>query len=105
MLNYYNMLPKINPRKLLIAAVILFAVFLLSCGIGDLQIYSEGAHSASDARFAVTAPFFFGFVLIGFFGLLYAYKNAGHVESLYGFVVVCFCYFCIEIFYQLCGGI
>lgn len=96
---------KINPRKLLVATIILFAVFLLSCGLGASKIYGEGAHSASDARYAVTAPFFFGFVLIGFFGLLYAYKNAGHAECLYGFVVVGFCYFCIEIFYQLCGGL
>ena len=91
-------------RKLLIVAVVLLAVFMLSNGLGASQIYRVGAHSASDARFAVTAPFFFGFVLIGFFGLLSAYKNAGKIECLYGFGIVGFCYFGIEVIYQLCGG-
>lgn len=103
---------RINPHKVLIASVILLAIFMLANGLGAFQIFVSGvpyaptmAEGLKEARFALAAPFFGGFVLIGFFGMLYAYKNAKRPECLLGFLIVGFCYFSIEIMYSVCGGI
>ena len=86
------------------AILVLAAIFLLAGGIGALRVYQFGAASTSEARFALSAPFFAGFLFVGFLGMLKAYKLAGKAECLYGFLVVGFCYFSIEILYQACGG-
>jgi hypothetical protein len=96
---------RLNPKKLLIATVILFVVFLLACGVGAFNAYTYGASSSSEAVFAVSAPFFGGFVLIGFFGLMQVYKNRASAQCLYGFLIVGFCYGGIEILFQACGGV
>jgi hypothetical protein len=84
----------------LVASVILFCVFLLSGGLDDLKSYIFGASSIAEYRFATIAPFFGGFVLIGFFGLLYIYRNARSWKCLLGFLIVGFCYFAIETLFQ-----
>lgn len=91
-------------RKLLIAAFVLFMVVLLSGGVGAFTVYVGGADSQGEAVFAVTAPFFGGFVLIGFFGLLYLFRNRQSGECLYGFLIVLFCYGGIEVLFKACGG-
>ena len=95
----------IKIRKLLIATAILFTVFLLAGGLGVFQTYVYGASSIMEYRYAVIAPFFGGFVLIGFFGLLYVYRNRGSAECLYGFLIVGFCYGGIEVLLRACGGV
>lgn len=90
---------RINPHKLLIAASILLTIFFLSGGLSDYKIYRDGTTSIKEYRFATIAPFFAGFVFVGFLGMLKAYKNAGSVESLYGFAIVGFCYFGIELLF------
>lgn len=72
--------------------------------LGATKAYLFGAQSIGEYNFAVSAPFFGGFVLVGFFGLLQIIRNVGSKECLYGFFVVGFCYVGLEILFQATGG-
>lgn len=100
----FKWLLKFNGKRLLIVTVIFFVIFLLSGGLAACRDYMFGADSASEVAFAVTAPFFGGFILIGFFGLLYIFRNRQSGECLYGFLIVLFCYGGIEVLFRACGG-
>ena len=92
-------------EKVLIPSVVLLCVFLLAGGFSALQSYAYGAQSYSDYIFNTIAPFFAGFILIGAFGLIYAYRRRGSWHCLLGFGISIFCYCGIEILYQAAGGI
>lgn len=92
-------------QKLLIASVILFCVALLAGCLGFFNAMQFGAGSLEEYRFVMTTPFFGGFILIGFFGLLYVYRNRASNQCLYGFAIVLFCYGGIEVIFKAVGGI
>lgn len=95
--------PKVNIKKLLAATVILFSVACASM-YGAFWSYIYGAQSYHDYMFAITAPFYAGFVLIGFFGLMYVYRYRRSSQCLYGFLITIFCYGGIEIMYKATGA-
>lgn len=101
----WRLIQKFSAKRVLIASVVLLSVFLLACGVGTFQVYFFGAQSWGDAVYALSAPFFFGFCLIGFFGLRYIYNQRGSRDCLYGFLVVGVCYGGIEVLFQMCGGL
>lgn len=75
----------------------LLVIFLLAGGIGSYVVFTQGASTVMEARFALTGVFFFGFLFAGFLGLLYAINNRESRRCLLGFVVVLFCYGSIEL--------
>jgi hypothetical protein len=85
--------------------VFLFCVALVSGGVGMVNVLMNGADSVLDARFALTAPFFGLFVLVGFFGLLLAYNKRGSRDGFLGLIVTVFCYIFIEVLYNVCLGV
>jgi hypothetical protein len=92
-------------KKLIIIGTILFCVFLVAGGLSLVTGLTSGFYSYADARFGLSAPFFALFVLVGFFGLLMAYKQRGTQQGLFGLLIVLFCYVCIEVLYSVCGGV
>jgi hypothetical protein len=99
-----NKLLKLFSGRSLIALVLLLCVGLLAGGVGFLNICMNGAQSYDEYIFTMTAPFAGGFVLIGFFGFLYAYRNRFCGQCLYGFLVVGVSYICLEILFNACVG-
>lgn len=90
--------------KVFIASVLLCCVFLLSGGLSLAYVLVNGSGSVLVARFALTAPFFGLFVLVGLFGLLMAYKKAGMREGVYGLVISGACFLFIEVLYNTVLG-
>jgi hypothetical protein len=90
--------------KLGIALMLLLNMFLLVGGFSVAKTYMIGASSYEEYIFGATAPFFFGFVLVGFFGLLNVYRWRGSSKCLYAFMVVLLSYVCIEILFTSCGA-
>ena len=90
-------------RKLTKIIIILGVVFLLAGGISALSAYAYGAKSYEQYACASTMPLFFGFVLFGAYGLLFAYKNHQSAKCLLGLLVAVVCYFCIEVFINQMG--
>ena len=84
--------------------VMLAVIFLLSGGVGSYVVFTQGASSGVEARFALSGVFFFGFVFAGFLGLKYAVDNRDSARCLLGFVVVLFCYFSIELIGWVANG-
>lgn len=91
-------------KRLLVSTVLLICLFLVSGGIGAFNVYLNGAESYLDYSFTLTWPFFLLFVFVGVLGLLKTVNGKGSVESLYGLIVVVFCYVCIEVLFKACGG-
>jgi hypothetical protein len=89
-------------RRLVVAAVLTYAIFMLACGLNVAADYVWGAKSYASYRFSTTAPLFAGNVMMGFFGLLWAYKNRGSKWCLVGFGITVFCYAFIEWLFNVC---
>lgn len=87
---------------------ILFFGFVFFCLAGGPQMVyglSNGFHTAREARFGVTTPFYAGFLFTGFFGVIYALKNFRvWSRCLLGFGVLGFSFLCIEVLYVAVGG-
>jgi len=90
--------------RLLVVVLVLFSVFLLAGGVSALQAYTSGAKTYSQYVTATLAPLFGGFVLMGAFGLVYAYKNRQSRFCLVGFGIALFCYFALEGLFSVLGG-
>ena len=90
-------------RTLLILCVLLVVVFLLSGGLGAVHSYLFGAESFGEYRYSTVAPFFGGFILVGAFGLMFAYKHRDSRVCLLGFLISIFCYCGIEVFVNMLG--
>jgi hypothetical protein len=99
-----NFLRLFSGKRLLVGTVLLVCLFLVSGGVGAFYVYLFGAESYFDYAFTLTWPFFLLFVFVGFLGLLKTVQGKGSVESLYGLIVVLFCYVCIEVLFKACGG-
>ena len=96
---------KLNFRKLLTVGLVLACVFLFAGGFSAIRSYSVGASSYEEYRMNTLAPLFGGCVMIGAFGLLYAYKNRGSRICLVGFFITVFCYGFMEYLFQAIGGL
>lgn len=96
-------LSQLKTPKFLTVGSILFCIFLLAGGLGTVHVYLFGARTYSEYIFSVTAPFFAGFVFVGFLGLWSAYKNRCSSRCLYGLLVVVCAYFCIEVLVNAVG--
>lgn len=92
-----------NLRKLGMAGFLLLAIFLISGGLHATICYLFGAPTNIDAIQAISAPFIGGFILIGFFGLMYTYKKRSSKYCLLGLLIALFCYGGIETIYGLIG--
>lgn len=90
-----------NRSNLVFFGILIFTLFFLSGGPNTLNIYlNHLSVSVRTARSVLTAPFFTGFLLFGFMGLRYAWKNAkdkGKVAL--GFVYTVFSYFGLEVLF------
>jgi len=95
-------LHRINIKKLFIATVILLVIYVGTM-LGATQAYIFGAQSYSDYVYAISAPFFAGFVFVGFLGILKVYKERASPQCLYGFLIVGFCYCGIEVMMKMTG--
>jgi hypothetical protein len=102
MLNPNSFLHRINIKKLYIIFVMLATIFLLAGGISALFSYinNGGPTTYEEYRMNTLAPLFGGSIMMGSFGLLYAYKNRGNAICLFGFFVTLFCYGFIEYLFQ-----
>jgi hypothetical protein len=80
---------------------------MLSGGFSALYSYinNGGPTTFQEYRMNTLAPLFGGCIMIGAFGLLYAYKNRGNRICLVGFGITLFCYAFIEYLVQAIGGI
>ena len=92
-------------RRLLLIGVILFAVFAFSGGFSAVSSYLFGATSYSEYRMSTLVPLYAGGLLMGSFGLMFAYKNRGSAVCLVGFGITVFCYGFIEYLVQAVGVI
>lgn len=92
-----------NINKLLGIGLILGIVFLLAGGISAINSYVNGAKTYMEYRMNTLAPLYAGSILIGAFGLMYAYKNRGSAVCLVGFFITLFCYGFIEYLMQAVG--
>ncbi len=93
-------------RKRSLVTVGLFSLIFF-CLVGAPLIINGylGYSKADEARVAVPAPFFAGFLFMGFLGLVGAvksYRNPAKVSL--GLFMVVFAYVGIELFFGLVGG-
>lgn len=100
-----KLLSLFSGKRLLVGTVLFVCIFLVSGGVGAFNVYLNGADSYFDYSFTLTWPFFLLFVFVGFLGLVKTVNGKGSVESLYGLVVMVFCYVCIEVLFKACGGL
>jgi hypothetical protein len=93
-------------KRLYVVVVIVGVVFLLSGGFSALYSYinNGGPTTYQEYRMNTLAPLFAGSILMGAFGLMYAYKNRANRICLVGFGVTLFCYGFIEYLFQAIGG-
>ena len=78
----------------------LVTLFFLSGGLSALQAYLYGAESYEQYVAATTAPLFAGAVLMGAYGLMYAYKHRESRVCLIGFFITLLCYGFIEYLFK-----
>lgn len=83
-------------HHILTITLILFSVFLLTGGFNTLKCYIYGAETYPEYRATSTAPFYAGAILMGAYGLMYAYKNRHTPQCLIGLIITIFCYAIIE---------
>lgn len=96
----FNVLSKIPGGPLLLMVTLGFSVFCFSGGAGVVDGLLNGFSGARSAAIGATAVFFGGFLVTGFFGLMFALRNRDNaVKCLLGFGVVLFSYFSIESLY------
>ena len=92
-------------RKLLIIFMVLFAVFLLAGGFSALDAYMNGAKTYMQYLNSTLAPLASGCILIGAYGLVFAYKNKDRSVCLVGFFITFICYFFLEYLFRAVGGV
>ena len=97
-------LHRFNIKRLFTIALIIGCVFLLAGGFSALDAYMNGAKSYEQYVNATLAPLFAGSILVGAFGLMFAYKNRANRICLIGFGITLFCYGFIEYLFQAIGG-
>lgn len=100
-----NRLLKVKAKTVFTAFFFGFVIFCLAGGPQMLYGLTYGFHSAREARFGVTAPFYAGFLFTGFIGVIYALRNfAVRSRCLLGFGVLGFSFLCIEVLYVAVMG-
>jgi uncharacterized membrane protein YdcZ (DUF606 family) len=99
-------LHRINIKKLYIVLVILGMMFLISGGFYALQSYMNGglATTYQEYLMGMLYPLFLGSIVVGSFGLMFAYKNRSSPVCLVGFLIVLICYFFAEYLFNVIGG-
>jgi hypothetical protein len=96
----FSFLSKIPGGPLLLGVTLGFSIFCFSGGCGLVDGLLNGFSGVRQAAIGATAVFFGGFLMTGFFGLMFALKNRDNaVKCLLGLGVVLFSYFSIESLY------
>ena len=90
-------------KKPYVIVIVLFTIFLLAGGFSALDAYLHGARTYTQYVNASLAPLFGGCLLIGTFGLLYAYKHRDSSICLMGFFITFFCYAFMEYLFSSVG--
>ena len=96
----------VQSRKFYSVVIISVTIFLLSGGFYAVQTYLVGGHATTYQEYLMGTffPFFLGSIMMGSFGLLFAYKNRQSPFCLVGFFIVIVCYFFLEYLFNAVGG-
>ncbi len=100
----YRFFKLLLSRKVLIAVAVGFSIFMLA-QVNTVIICIYKPIPAGSVLWVYSAPYYGGMLLMGFFGLIYAYKHAKSKASLFGFLIVVFAYVGIEVLFKACGGV